>query len=140
MRRLELIIIAVIEACGAKRVILPPSIAVLNGTAHYKGWYTEVTENKLILPRTQYFQSLFFQALALADPYEPPQAEIPFNRPLVLYPTLGGPTKELPITLLFRRLERRSEAAKGPSKGSQSSRKANKTAKGAARRDSGCGR
>ena len=34
----------IIEACGAKRVIHPP--VVFKGTAHYKGWYTEVTGEK----------------------------------------------------------------------------------------------
>ena len=38
-------LITVIEAYGAKRVMLPPMV-VFKGTAHYKGWYTEVTEEK----------------------------------------------------------------------------------------------
>ena len=37
--------ITVIEACGAKRVMLPPMV-VFKGTARYKGWYTEVAEEK----------------------------------------------------------------------------------------------
>ena len=38
-------LIAVIEICGAKRAMLPP-VVVFKGTAHYKGWYTEVSEEK----------------------------------------------------------------------------------------------
>ena len=36
-------LITVIEACGAKQGMLPPMV-VFKGTAHYKGWYTEATE------------------------------------------------------------------------------------------------
>ena len=36
-------LITVIEACGAKQRMLPPMV-VFKGSAHYKGWYTEVTE------------------------------------------------------------------------------------------------
>ena len=36
-------LITVIEACGAKQGMLSPMV-VFMGTAHYKGWYTEVTE------------------------------------------------------------------------------------------------
>ena len=36
---------AMTEACGAERVMLPPMV-VFKGTAHCKGWYTEVTEEK----------------------------------------------------------------------------------------------
>ena len=36
-------LITVIEACGAKQGMLPPMV-VFKGSAHYKGWYTEVTE------------------------------------------------------------------------------------------------
>ena len=36
-------LITVIEACGAKQGMLPPMV-VFKGTAYYKGWYTEVTE------------------------------------------------------------------------------------------------
>ena len=34
-------LITMIETCGAKQVMLPP-IVVFNGTAHHRGWYTEV--------------------------------------------------------------------------------------------------
>ena len=37
-------LITVIEACGAKQGMLPPMV-VFKGTAYYKGWYTEVTED-----------------------------------------------------------------------------------------------
>ena len=37
-------LITVIEACGAKQGMLPPPMVVFKGTAHYKGWYTEVME------------------------------------------------------------------------------------------------
>ena len=36
-------LITAIEACGAKQGMLPPMV-VFKGTAHYRGWYTEVTE------------------------------------------------------------------------------------------------
>ena len=36
-------LITVIEACGAKQGMLPPMV-VFKGSAHFKGWYTEVTE------------------------------------------------------------------------------------------------
>ena len=36
-------LITVIEACRAKQGMLPPMV-VFKGTAYYKGWYTEVTE------------------------------------------------------------------------------------------------
>ena len=38
-------LITVIETCGAKRAMLPPMV-VFKGTAHYKGWYTEVSEER----------------------------------------------------------------------------------------------
>ena len=38
-------LITMIEACGEKRVMLPPMV-VFKGTVHYKGLYTEVTEEK----------------------------------------------------------------------------------------------
>ena len=38
-------LITVIEVYKAKQAMLPPMV-VFKGTAHYKGWYTEVTEEK----------------------------------------------------------------------------------------------
>ena len=38
-------LIAIIEACGAEWVMLPPMV-VFKGTARYKGWYTAVTEEE----------------------------------------------------------------------------------------------
>jgi hypothetical protein len=37
-------LITVIETCGANRTMLPPMV-IFKGTAHYKGWYTEVTQD-----------------------------------------------------------------------------------------------
>ena len=36
-------LITIIKVCGAKQGMLPPMV-VFKDTAHYKGWYTEVTE------------------------------------------------------------------------------------------------
>ena len=38
-------LITVIETCGAKQVMLSPMV-VFKGTAHYKGWYSEVSDEK----------------------------------------------------------------------------------------------
>ena len=38
-------LITVIKTCGAKRAMLPPMV-VFKGTAHYKGWYSEVRDEK----------------------------------------------------------------------------------------------
>ena len=38
-------LITIIETCGAKQVMLSPMV-VFKGAAHYKGWYTEVTNEK----------------------------------------------------------------------------------------------
>ena len=38
-------LVTVVEAHGEKRVMLPP-MAVSKGIAHYKGWYTEATDEK----------------------------------------------------------------------------------------------
>ena len=37
--------ITIIKTCGAKQVMLSPMI-VFKGAAHFKGWYTEVTDEK----------------------------------------------------------------------------------------------
>ena len=38
-------LITIIETCGEKQVMLSPMV-VFKGAAHYKGWYTEVTDEK----------------------------------------------------------------------------------------------